>query len=109
MDDFERFEHEFAGTDYIDVENPLSGDALRYASEQAARLVEADFPDYRHEATMPEFPFPTRDNIMLRYLIKQAASVNEEQGSEMAIVWLAVHAWFEGALAALDQYAAEGE
>ena len=46
----------------------------------------------------PNPPWPEADNPMLGYLIARAMEIHEEQGSEAAIAWVAVHAWFESAL-----------
>ncbi len=46
----------------------------------------------------PHPPWPDHDNPMIAYLVARALEVAEEEGLEGAIVWLAVHGWFEGAL-----------
>jgi len=46
----------------------------------------------------PNPPWPEEDNPMLGYLIARALEINEEQGHETALMWIAVHAWFESAL-----------
>jgi len=51
---------------------------------------------------MPGAPWPSDDNPMLAYLL-HAAKDRFESGPEAgdlrgALVWLAAHAWFEGAL-----------
>ncbi len=51
----------------------------------------------RHRA-MPQAPWPSRDNPMLGYLIERANEVLDSEGAASALVWLAVHAWFEGAI-----------
>lgn len=43
------------------------------------------------------FPWPSRDNPMLGHLLAQARGMEDPR---TAIIWVAVHAWFEGALAA---------
>jgi hypothetical protein len=43
-------------------------------------------------------PWPARDNPILGYLIDRAAEIAETDDWRHAIVWLAVHAWFEGSL-----------
>jgi hypothetical protein len=37
---------------------------------------------------------------MLEYLIRRSAEISDTDSAREAIVWLAVHAWFEGALEA---------
>ena len=50
---------------------------------------------------MPEFPWPDAYNPMLEYLVHRSEEMAESDGRPAAVIWLAVHAWFEGALAAL--------
>ncbi len=50
---------------------------------------------------MPSEPWPDRDNAMLAYLIDAALEPLGDGAPEevkASVVWLAVHAWFEGAL-----------
>jgi hypothetical protein len=47
----------------------------------------------------PEFPWPTQDNPMLAYLVRRSSVLAASDGTGNALVWLGVHAWFEGALA----------
>jgi hypothetical protein len=48
-----------------------------------------------------QFPWPSTDNPALEYLIKRTAHEFPDAGSD-PLIWLAAHAWFEGALAALS-------
>jgi hypothetical protein len=50
---------------------------------------------------MPSFPWPGRDNPMLTYLVHRAEEMAATDGRPSATIWLAVHAWFEGAIEAL--------
>lgn len=50
----------------------------------------------------PQFPWPSDSNPMFAYLVKRAFVEVAEGGIESALVWVAVHAWFEGALAGLS-------
>ena len=50
---------------------------------------------------MPEFPWPDANTPMLAYLVQRSEEMAESDGRPAAVVWLAVNAWFEGALAAL--------
>jgi hypothetical protein len=50
----------------------------------------------------PQFPWPSNNNPMFSYLVKRALNDVEEDGVETTLVWLAVHAWFEGTLAGLS-------
>ncbi len=47
----------------------------------------------------PEFPWPTPENPMLAYLVRRSSVLAASDGTGNALVWLGVHAWFEGALA----------
>lgn len=50
------------------------------------------------KAEMPSRPWPDQNNPMLGYLVNRAQELLDTDGPEAALVWLAVHAWFEGAL-----------
>lgn len=50
------------------------------------------------QRTMPDAPWPSQQNVMLGYLIDRAREIEESGSLDEALVWLAVHAWFEGAL-----------
>ncbi len=50
---------------------------------------------------MPAFPWPGTDNPMLTYLVHRAEEIATTDGRPAATIWLAVHAWFEGASEAL--------
>lgn len=52
--------------------------------------------------TMPGAPWPSQDNAMMAYLV-HAATESFENGPRAgdlhtALIWLAAHSWFEGAL-----------
>jgi hypothetical protein len=36
---------------------------------------------------------------MLGYLLERTSEIVDGEGSQAGLIWLAVHAWFEGALA----------
>lgn len=50
--------------------------------------------------SQPSRPWPETDNPMLEYLIKRSAEILEDESPREALIWLAVHSWFEGALEA---------
>jgi len=50
---------------------------------------------------MPQFPWRDAYNPMLEYLVHRSAEMAQSDGRPAAVIWLAVQAWFEGALAAL--------
>ena len=50
--------------------------------------------------SQPNRPWPEADNPMLEYLVKRSAEILENESPREAMIWLAVHAWFEGALEA---------
>lgn len=66
------------------------GKYLDAQSDEAASL--------RH-AVMPAHPWPSDDNPMLAYLLRRAQEITQSDDVPTAMTWLAVHAWFEGALA----------
>ena len=73
----------------------------RWSDELAAYLESQSAVSALRENDMPDFPWPNRDNPMLAYLVRRSEEMAESDGRPAAVVWLAVHAWFEGALAAL--------
>jgi hypothetical protein len=50
------------------------------------------------DRSQPNRPWPESDNPMLEYLMRRALEIADTDSVREAIVWLAVHAWFEGAL-----------
>lgn len=56
----------------------------------------------RNAMAMPDPPYPDVNNPMLGYLIETTSDVLEKdpspEGIQSALTWLAVHAWYEGAL-----------
>jgi hypothetical protein len=56
----------------------------------------------------PEFPWPTQDNPMLAYLVRRSSVLAASDGTGNALVWLGVHAWFEGALAGRSTLSTDG-
>lgn len=48
---------------------------------------------------MPEHPWPADRSPMLAYLLERARAIVDTDGVEAALTWVAVHSWFEGALA----------
>ncbi len=71
---------------------PDPGEALAgYLAEQHAVQALRDRPQ-------PEAPWPATDNPMLDYLLDEAGALVAEHGPEAALLWLAVHAWREGAI-----------
>ena len=45
-----------------------------------------------------EPPWPDTHNPMLGYLIRHGADLVDEVGAREAILWVAVHAWYEGGI-----------
>lgn len=50
---------------------------------------------------MPQFPWPDTYNPMLSYLVHRSEEIAELDGRPSAVIWLATHDWFDGALAAI--------
>lgn len=53
------------------------------------------------DTDVPQFPWPDACNPMLEYLVHRSEKIAESDGRPAAVIWLAVQAWFEGAIAAL--------
>lgn len=75
-------------------------DSLRRYSQQLVAYLEAqgDTVAALRNRSQPHPPWPEVDNPMLGYLISRAIEAEASDGARTAIAWLAVHAWFEGAL-----------
>ncbi|MDP1793973.1 MAG: hypothetical protein Q8K63_07520 [Acidimicrobiales bacterium] len=74
----------------------------RFSDRLAVYLESQRAVESLRAAHMPQFPWPDTDNPMLEYLVHRSEEMAESDGRPAAVIWLAVHAWFEGALAALD-------
>ena len=68
----------------------------------------ADIPDYLAQQGLiaairdneqPHPPWPAKGNPMLGYIIDRAREIVDDAGVDAALLWLGVHAWFEGAVA----------
>ncbi|WP_330256284.1 hypothetical protein OG874_18010 [Nocardia sp. NBC_00565] len=76
-----------------------------YVTRQSTRIIANGHRDYR-AASIAEpddafaYPFPDRGNPMLEYLVRKAKELEDEEG-QPPYIWLAVHAWYEGALQTL--------
>jgi hypothetical protein len=78
-------------------------------SESAAfQRWHADIDDYLQEqglvaairnSEQPRPPWPAKGNPMLGYIIDRAREIVADTGVDAALLWLGVHAWFEGAVA----------
>jgi hypothetical protein len=73
----------------------------RFSERLAAYLGNQCAVESLRDSQMPLFPWPDANNPMLEYLVHRSDEMAESDGREAAVVWLAVHAWFEGAAAAL--------
>ena len=61
------------------------------------------------EANQPSPPWPSQDNVMLRYLlIKAEKSIAAGMDRRTALSQLAVHAWFEGGVENYDRGQMDG-
>jgi len=70
------------------------------AAELTAYLDRQTAVEHLRAQPQPNFPWPEAYNPMLTYLVAHAIEVADSDGREAALVWLAVHAWFEGAIEA---------
>lgn len=73
-----------------------------YVTRQSTRIIANGYRDYRADSITDTdqdfpYPFPEADNPMLEYLIRKAREIGEQEG-QPPYLWLAVHAWHEGAL-----------
>ena len=73
----------------------------RWSDQLAAYIENQSTVESLRDSEMPKFPWPDADNPMLAYLVQRSEEMAESDGRPAAVVWLAVHAWFEGALNAL--------
>lgn len=82
------------------VEPPHDSDALRAHNERLVAYLDGqgETVEALRSRSQPNEPWPEADNPMLRYLIERATELLAVEGTETAVVWLAVHAWFEGTL-----------
>ena len=73
----------------------------RFGDTLAAYLENQSSVESLRDSDMPQFPWPDAYNPMLEYLVHRSEVIAESDGRQAAVIWLAVHAWFEGALVAL--------
>lgn len=85
----------------LEIPTEIAEPALRRTAEQAEHR--GDWPDPR-EARQPDAPWPAHDDPALRLLMYTAqASIEAGMKPELAMLQLAVHAWFEGGVANYDR------
>ncbi len=73
----------------------------RFSDRLAVYLESQSAVESLRDTDMPQFPWPDAYNPMLEYLVHRSDEMAESDGRPAAVISLAVHAWFEGALAAL--------
>ena len=77
---------------------------IEYVTRQSTRIIANGHHDYRADSVNQigdfPYPFPDRDNAMLEYLVRKAQELEDQEGHP-PYIWLAVHAWYEGALQTL--------
>ncbi len=73
----------------------------RFSDRLAVYLEGQSAVESLRDTDMPYFPWPDTDNPMLEYLVHRSEEIAESDGRPTAVIWLAAHAWFEGAVAAL--------
>ena len=74
---------------------------LRYRERLELYFAEQGLPDDR-ATPVPLPPWPDDGNVVVAYLIDRARDIAEggsAVGLEAALVWLTIHAWFEGGMA----------
>lgn len=82
----------------INPSDDADSPAFRAWSDRILVYMKDQELDDARRAQMPDPPWPEQDNDMLGYLVQRAGEVQENEGIRAAILWLATHAWFEGAL-----------
>ena len=79
----------------------------RFSDRLAVYLENQRSVESLRDSDMPQFPWPDADNPMLEYLVHRSEEMADSDGRPAAVIWLAAHAWFEGAIAALSVIGAE--
>ena len=74
----------------------------QYLADERVRRAGQPMP--RH-TEMPNPPYPAEDNPMLEYLIEASRAQRHHGGvrEDGELIWLAVHAWFEGQIEGFDR------
>ena len=76
------------------------GDAIeRWRSRLTAYLDGMASVEEVRQHSQGQRPWPLPDNPMLGYLLDRASEMLKESKQSDVLIWLAVHAWFEGAIA----------
>ena len=73
----------------------------RFSDRLAVYLESQAAVESLRDSDMPQFPWPDAFNPMLEYLVHRSEEIAESDGRPTAVIWLAAHAWFEGAVSAL--------
>lgn len=68
----------------------------KWLAEIHAYLAEQTLVAVVRQSEQPAAPWPARGNPMLGYLVERAREIVDVDGVDAALVWLGVHAWFEG-------------
>ncbi|HEX4864740.1 MAG TPA: hypothetical protein VFV02_11740 [Acidimicrobiales bacterium] len=90
------------GTTLTDEVATATGDLFAKAKHLGVTLAYADKRFYQDEGggvsedEMPSPPFPSPNSRILKALIERADKLTQEEDLGSALVWLAVHAWYEG-------------
>ena len=74
----------------------------RFSDRLAVYLEGQSAVESLRDTDMPQFPWPDAYNPMLEYLVHRSEEIAASDGRPAAVIWLAAHAWFEGALSALS-------
>jgi hypothetical protein len=75
------------------------GEAIkRWADRLDVYLDDRALVEHVREQKMPEPPWPGTENPMAAYLVDRGREILQSEGADAALIWLAVHAWFEGAV-----------
>lgn len=79
-------------------DNENSPAAATWAARVTSYLTAQEGIEPLRSRVQPNAPWPESDNPMLGYLIARAIEIMEKDGPETALLWVAVHSWFESAI-----------
>ena len=91
--------------EYIGEDTEDSDAHARWKDELSAYVDAQGLLDALRLRSESEAPWPARDNPMLCYITERAHEIAATKGPDAAFDWLALNAWFEGAIAERSRFA----
>jgi hypothetical protein len=79
-------------------DNGVGEATKKWGAELSRYLDERTVLEHLRQRSMPQPPWPPQDRVMIGYLVDRAQEILDEEGVLPALVWLAVHGWYEGNL-----------